>query len=81
MSILPESEKGEICEKLVFDSLSFLKPTHDWITPPFLVLTTSCSPASPSKEPQYWQMAKAATKATFPFIIWRENLLEARLLR
>ena len=28
-------------------------------------------------EPQYWQMAKAATKATFPFIIWRENLLEA----
>eukprot|EP00913_Durusdinium_trenchii_P022125 g20789.t1 len=27
-------------------------------------------------EPQYWQMAKAATKATFPFIIWRENLLE-----
>ncbi|CAJ1401432.1 unnamed protein product [Effrenium voratum] len=30
-------------------------------------------------EPQYWQMAKAATKATFPFIIWRENLLEAGL--
>eukprot|EP00435_Cladocopium_sp_Y103_P029303 s270_g7.t1 len=28
-------------------------------------------------EPQYWQMAKAGTKATFPFIIWRENLLEA----
>jgi len=26
---------------------------------------------------EYWQMAKAATKATFPFIIWRENLLEA----
>lgn len=30
-----------------------------------------------SEEPQYWQMAKAATKATFPFILWRENLLEA----
>ncbi|CAE8624625.1 unnamed protein product [Polarella glacialis] len=26
---------------------------------------------------QYWQLAKAATKATFPFILWRENLLEA----
>eukprot|EP00931_Biecheleriopsis_adriatica_P061877 TRINITY_DN3722_c0_g1_i1.p1 TRINITY_DN3722_c0_g1~~TRINITY_DN3722_c0_g1_i1.p1 ORF type:complete len:3061 (+),score=639.06 TRINITY_DN3722_c0_g1_i1:1306-9183(+) len=26
---------------------------------------------------EYWQMAKAATKATFPFVIWRENLLEA----
>jgi len=26
---------------------------------------------------EYWQMAKAATRAEFPFIIWKENLKEA----
>ena len=29
------------------------------------------------KDEEYWQMAKAATRAEFPFIIWKENLKEA----